>query len=68
MILENLEKHINRVVSICYANLHNCGRIASKLTKTLKVQLVHFLILSHIDYCNALLRLLYDILEYLLPK
>ena len=50
----NLEKHINRVVCTCYANLHNLGRIASKLTKPLKVQLVHSLILSHIDYCNAL--------------
>ena len=33
----NLEKHINRVVSTCYANLRNLGRIASKLTQTLKV-------------------------------
>ena len=46
----NLEKHINRVVSTCYANLRNLGRIASKLTKPLKVQLVHSLILSHIHY------------------
>ena len=50
----NLEKHINRVVSTCYGNLRNLGRIASKLTKPLKIQLVHSLILSHIDYCNAL--------------
>ena len=49
----NLEKHINRVVSTCYANLRNLGKIASKLIKTLKVQLVHSL-LSHIDYCNVL--------------
>ena len=46
----NLEKHINRVVSTCYGNLRNLGRIASKLTKPLKIQLVHSLILSHIDY------------------
>ena len=26
----NLEKHTNTVVSTCYANLHNLGRIASK--------------------------------------
>ena len=31
----NLEKHINRVVSTCYANLRNLGRIASMLTKPL---------------------------------
>ena len=61
----NLEKHINRVVSTCYANLRNLGRIASKLIKPLKVQLVHSLILSHIDYCNALF---YNLPEYLLHK
>ena len=33
----NLEKHINRVVSTCYGNLRNLGRIASKLTKPLKI-------------------------------
>ena len=50
----NLEKNINRVVSrTCYANLCNLGRIASKLTKLMKVQVVHSLILSSIDYCNA---------------
>ena len=61
----NLEKHINRVVSTCYGNLRNLGRIASKLTKPLKIQLVHSLILSHIDYCNALF---YNLPEYLLHK
>ena len=34
----NLEKRINRVACRCYVNLRNLGRIASKLTKTLKVQ------------------------------
>ena len=61
----NLEKHINRVVCTCYANLRNLGRIVSKLTKPLKVQLVHSLILSHSDYCNALF---YNLPEYLLHK
>ena len=61
----NLEKHINKVISTCYANLHNLRRIASKLTKPLKVQLVHSLILSHIDYCNALF---YNLPKYLLHK
>ena len=61
----NLEKHINKVVSTCYANLRNLDRIASKLTKPLKVQLVHSLILSHIDYCNALF---YNLPEYLLHE
>ena len=34
----NLEKRINRVACRCYVNLRNLGRIASKLTKTPKVQ------------------------------
>ena len=45
----NLEKHINRMVSTCYANLRNLGRIASKLIKPLKVQLVQSLLLSQTD-------------------
>ena len=53
------------MASTCYANLRNLGRIASKLTKTLKVQLVHSLILSHFYYCNALS---YNLPKYLLPK
>lgn len=61
----NFEKHINRVVSVCYTNLRNLGRIASKLSRSLKIQLVHSLILSHIDYCNALF---YNLPEYLLHK
>ena len=60
----NLEKHINRVVSTCYANLRTLGRLASKFIKPLKVQLVHSLILSQIDNCNAL----FYSSEYLLHK
>ena len=59
----NLEKHINRVLSTCYTNLCNICRIASKLTKPLKVQVVYSLILSHINYCNALF---YNLPEYFL--
>ena len=59
----NLEKHINGVVLTCHANLRRLGRIAYKLTKPIKVQLVHSLMLSHIDYCNALF---YNLPEYLL--
>ena len=61
----NLEKHINRVVSTCSANLRNLGRIASKHNKPLKVLPVHCLVLSHIGYCNALF---YNLPEYLLYK
>ena len=37
----------------CYLNLRNLGKIASHLTKELKIQLVHSNVLSFIDYCNA---------------
>ena len=59
------QKHIDKVIGVCYLNLPNMGRIALKLSRTLKIQLIHSLILSHIDYCNALF---YNLLEYLLHK
>ena len=49
-----MEKNALKVVSTCYANLRNLGRIASKLSIDLKIQLIHSMILSHIDFCNAL--------------
>ena len=61
----NMEKHVHKVVCTCYANLRNLGRIASKLSIDLKIQLVHSMILSLIDYCNALF---YDLPEILLKK
>ena len=64
----NLEKHITGVVSTCYTNLRNLSRIASKLTKPLKVQLVHSLKLSHIDYCNALFYSIPECLLHYLTK
>ena len=60
-----MEKHVYKVVSTCYANLRNLGRIASKLSIDLKIQLVHSMILSHIDYCNAHF---YDLPKMLLKK
>ena len=50
----NLPDHFNQEVSICYSNLRNLGKIASKLSVTLKIQLVHSMILCHLDYCKAL--------------
>ena len=46
-------------------NLRNLGRIGSKLSNKLKLQLVHAMILSHLDYCNALY---YNLPVYLLKK
>ena len=50
-----MDEHINKVIGVCYANSHNLGRIGSKLPCKLKTQLVHSIILSHLDYCNSLL-------------
>ena len=61
----SLVNHINNVVSVCYCNLRNLGRIASKLCMKLKIQLIHSMILSHLDYCNALF---YGLPGYLLNK
>ena len=46
--------HVNKVVSVCYNNIRNLGRIGSKLSIPLKTQLVQSMILSHLDYCNAI--------------
>ena len=61
----SLVNHINNVVSVCYCNLRNLGRIASKLSMKLKIQLIHSMILSHLDYCNALF---YGLSDYSLNK
>ena len=61
----NMKKHVHKVVSTCYANIRNLGRIAPKLSIDLKIELVHSMILSHIDYCYALF---YDLPEMLLKK
>ena len=49
----NMNKQISFVSQICYLNLRDLKRIGSKLTRELKVQLVHSNIMSYIDYCNA---------------
>ena len=50
----NLSDHFNKVVSICYSNLRNLGKITSQLSVKLKIQLVHSTILCHLDYCIGL--------------
>ena len=49
----SLESQVNHVTKNCFMNLRNLQRIGSKLTHNLKVQLVHSMIFSHLDYCNA---------------
>ena len=50
----SMKKQVNDVSKTCYMNLRNIGRIGNKLQHSLKVQLVHSLILSRIDYCNSI--------------
>eukprot|EP00116_Pleurobrachia_bachei_P005362 sb/3465624/ len=50
-----LKAHVSKVVKECNLNLINLRRIADKLSRKHKVQLVHSLIHSRLDYCNGLL-------------
>ena len=49
----NLDSQINKVTQKCYTNLRNIGRLGSKLTMDLKIQLVHSTVLSILDNGNA---------------
>ena len=49
----SLNLQISAVIQKCNMNLRNYYRIGSKLTHSLKVQLVHGGVLFLIDYCNA---------------
>lgn len=49
----SLDKQIGYVSRICYQNLRKIGRIGSKLSQSLKIQLVHSFIHSILDYCNG---------------
>ena len=49
----NLEAQITKVTQQCYINLRNIGRLGGKLSLSLKIQLVHSMVLSILDYGNA---------------
>ena len=49
-----LEQHIKSIVSHCYKLLSDIGRIRSVLTEKQTESLVHSVISSRLDYCNAL--------------
>ena len=48
-----LNDQVNSVSQSCHNNLRNLRRIGSKLSFDLKVQLVHSMVHSVIDYCNG---------------
>ena len=50
-----MEKHVNHVSRTCHTHLHNIGRIRRFLTGDEAKILVHALIMSQLDYANALL-------------
>ena len=49
----NLDEQITNVTQKCYINLRNIGRLGSKLTHSLKIQLVHSMVLQILDINNA---------------
>ena len=51
----SMSSHISAIVQKCNINLRNLWYIGSKLNIKLKIQLVHSLIFSCLDYCNSLL-------------
>lgn len=50
-----MEKHVNTVCKSAYYQLRRIGHIRHCLTKSATRTLVHALVTSRIDYCNALL-------------
>ena len=57
----NMSHHVKEITQACYMNLRNLWMISYKLHFRLKIQLVHSLILSRLDYCNGIL---YGILDH----
>ena len=50
----SMSDQITSVVQACNIQIRNLWFIASKLTYDLKIQLVHALVLSRLDYCNSM--------------
>ena len=64
----SLDSQISLVVQKCNLSLRNLRKIGSKLSKELKIQMVHACVLSHIDYCNAVLAKITERQLNTLPK
>ena len=50
-----MDKHVNTIVSHCYALLRKIGRVRNMLTEQDTETLVHAVISNRMDYCNSLL-------------
>ena len=51
----SMEQHMKSKCRAAYAQLYNIGKIRKYLDHQSAEKLIHALVLSHIDYCNALL-------------
>ena len=50
----SLKNQVNDAVRVCNYRLHNLYKIGSKLSQSLKHQLVQSYVLFNLDYCNAM--------------
>ncbi len=50
-----MSTYVASIVQACNIQIRNLWFIASKLSLKLKIQLVHALVLSKLDYCNSIL-------------
>ena len=50
----NMERQINSVRQKCYWTINNLERIGYYLDERLKIMMVKQLVISKLDYCNAL--------------
>ena len=58
VLLDNklsMSAFITSIIQACNLQIRNLWFIASKLSLNLKIQLVHSLVLSKLDYCNSIL-------------
>ena len=67
MVICCLTKMLKKIVSVCYNDIRNLGRVGLKLSIYIpaKTQLVHSMVLSHIGYCNAIF---YNLPAFLVRK
>ena len=50
----NMKDHVSHVSKNCYCQLNRIHKICSFLSATATKRLVHALVISRLDYCNAL--------------
>ena len=51
----SMSSFVNKIVNACNSHIRNLWYLASKLSFKMKIQLVHTLIHSRLDYCNSIL-------------